>query len=263
MKGAQARNLSGFISIVDGLIEKWTPKNVDWYLQLWFRGHANKDWELKPGLHRSEDNSAGPGDEYYNEGQLMETFKLKAPTYLQRQPSSDWEWLFVMQHYGLRTRLLDWTESSLIALYFAVRDSTGDADACVWVMNPWWLNYHTFNDYVLFAADNAKAKNYGPLKPKQKLKGKLPIAITPIHSSSRIVAQRGVFTIHGTKNKSLDKLTGLKHNVQTCLCRIIIPRDDIERIRRELSVSGITETLIFPELDGLCREIKRDFFGVK
>src|SRR6185436_478407 len=144
MNNTEARSLSEFISLIEELTEEWTPKNVNWYLQLWFRGHANKDWELKPGLHRLEDDAPGMGDEYYSEAQLMETFKLRAPTYLERQPSTDWEWLFLMQHYGLRTRLLDWTESSLIALYFAVRDNMGDVDGCVWVMSPWWLNYQTF-----------------------------------------------------------------------------------------------------------------------
>jgi len=186
-------SLAGFVEAVQHLVEEWTPKPADWYLQPWFRGHGNVSWSLVPNLYRARTAIAGVGAGYYSEAILLEKFRLRAPMFLERLPATDWEWLFLMQHYGLPTRLLDWTESSLIALYFAIRDHTDKADAAVWVMNPWWLNCQTFGKYLLFPADDRRAKKHAPLLSGRNLKGRLPLAITPIHASPRIAAQRGVF----------------------------------------------------------------------
>jgi FRG domain len=261
MKRMQATSLAEFVKAVEKLVRDWTPKDAEWYLQPWFRGHGDAAWVLEPGWYRPSTSTQGIGADYYNEATLLEKFKLRAPTYLERLPSSDWEWMFVMQHYGLWTRLLDWTESSLIALYFAIRDNRGDTDAAVWVLNPWWLNRQTFGDYVLFPADDERADDYAPLRPGQKLKGKLPLAITPVHASSRIAAQRGVFTIHGTEKAALDSLAKRKGEEPTYLQPIMIPKASVSRVSQELSIAGISESLIFPELSGLCREIKAGFFG--
>lgn len=254
-------SLAEYVSAIETLIEQWTPAGVDWYLQPWFRGQRNAAWSLKPGWYRSSSSPQGVGDEYYSESQLLELFKLRAPTYLERLPASDWEWLFLMQHYGLPTRLLDWTESSLIGLYFAVREGSEDSDAAVWVLSPWWLNRATFGDYVLFSADDDRARAHAPLRPKQALAGKLPIALTPVRASQRIVSQRGVFTVHGSDPGGLDQLARQHGTATPCLRRIVLPRQVLGQVRRELSIAGITESLIFPELSGLCRELQTQFFG--
>jgi hypothetical protein len=89
----------------------------------------------------------------------------------------------------------------------------------------------------------------------------LPIAITPIHASQRIAAQRGVFTIHGTERGALDRLARRRGKVRPGLKRIVIPSAHIRAVQRESAISGISESLIFPELSGLCREIMMGFFG--
>jgi hypothetical protein len=253
-------SLAGYVAAVNALVEAWTPKDTEWYLQPWFRGHGSTRWQLQPSLYRKR-AAGGVGAQYYSEAQLLESFKLRAPRYLDRLPRDDWEWLFVMQHYGLPTRLLDWTESALVALYFAVRDHRGDADPAVWVTNPWWINRQVFDDYVLFSTDDARAQPWRVGASERECSA-APAAILPVYGSARIQAQRGMFTIHGSDRHGLDALSRRTRG-EVCLHRLVLPHDAVARVRRELWVAGIDETLIFPELDGLCRELHRSFFGIE
>lgn len=252
----RVRGLAEFVERVEAIVAAWTPEGAEWYLQPWFRGHGDVGWKLEPTLYRMP-RVEGVGAEHYHERKLLEMFQGRALRYLDHAPRSDWEWLFEMQHHGLPTRLLDWTESHLVALYFAVRDARGDADACVWVANPWWLGKQAFGDFALHSAHDAKVQ---PWSPSSAELPRTPVPIVPVHSSARIQAQRGVFTIHGSKRDAFDRLAS-ECGESGCLRRLVVPKSSVVRVRLELSRAGITESVVFPELPGLCRELRGFFFG--
>jgi hypothetical protein len=258
----QITDLGNFIKAVHSIVDDWTLPGADWYPMLWFRGHGDANWTLEPGQYRLPPPGDSVGADWYNERTLLSEFKFRAPLYLPfPPPQTDWEWLFVMQHYGLPTRLLDWTESSLIALYFALRDNAGRSDAVVWVLNPWWLNKQSLGEFEIPHAGDARLNDWAPeISGERPVHGVLPVAIKPLQASPRIRSQKGFFTIHGTEHLTLDRIAS-SVEASGGLRRLTIPRRRVADMKRDLSMAGITETTIFPELEGLCREIKAWFCG--
>jgi hypothetical protein len=86
---------------------------------VWFRGHSDSSFELLPSVfRRSGKNQDGP---YHNEVALLKEFVRRHPQ-AKHEHSSTLELLTYAQHYGLPTRLLDWTENLLVAIYFACNE---------------------------------------------------------------------------------------------------------------------------------------------
>jgi FRG domain-containing protein len=220
----------------------------------WFRGQGDISWPLLPRLYRLSENP-----EY--EREMYRDFRLRATAFLRLVPSHDLEWLFVMQHYGIPTRLLDWTESHLSALYFAVLDFQSAKDGAVWVLDPWSLNKlslgwqsvppsteEVFADYVL------KLNEGGVVV--RKVKASKPVAVRPARSTERIVAQRGTFTIHGRSTASLDNIAKVgKKSAKLRLACIPIDGNSKTNLLKELFLAGISHSVIFPDLEGLSKEI--------
>ncbi len=238
---------------------------------IWYRGCGSGAYTLLPSLYRH--GILRTPDELSDlERRLMTRFRQRSMPYHSRPLSDDWDTLFFMQHYGVPTRLLDWTENPLIALHFALMGAQRIAapsgryafakEAAIWVFDPVAWNRHalshvSFDGDVLSPGDEA-IKGYGPT-PKFAGMHNQPVALYGAHNSARIVAQQGVFTIFGRGIKPIEQVFVDDDFPAQCLMKIIIPKSLISPMRRSLLNHGITESVVFPDLEGLAREIKRVF----
>lgn len=254
----KAGDLSEFLRIAMQHRDRWFPDEPTW--GPWFRGHRCSKWKLAPTFYRHFPQPWPVKRGQRNlDSEIQQEFVMTAPSLMGVRPRNRWEWYFLMQHSGTPTRLLDWTEGGLIALYFAVRDSDGGEDAAVWLIDPWWLNKCVVghSEVVPPGADGMSEedeKRYQPWLPKRFARNatlpKLSAAVYASHIAPRISTQRSCFTIHGSQVDSLDRLAD-KENSK--LVKVVIPAQSVKRIKQELVTCGIDEVTIYPDLDGLGR----------
>jgi len=232
----------------------------------WYRGVSKANYDLKPKVYRK---SGFEAVRKYNriktdEDEIKRAFKSSAVQLMTEPhlPEDEKGWYFLMQHYGAPTRLLDWTDGALLALYFAVRELKEPRDAAVWVLDPSWLNDKTLGgdeETYLQGVLLPEWKETDPWFPKpfeEVLHPKMPLALDPPHVARRVSVQRSHFTIHGTDRNGLDRLVGQKNS------RLVkIGQTGIINILDDLATHGIVETTVFPDLEGLSRELMREWGG--
>jgi hypothetical protein len=240
-------SLGGYLQAVTQVKTRWEQSEGAIAMTAWFRGHEDASWSLIPSIYR-------PEFARLPEYECRRDFRRRAYPYLlgtAREPTDDWDWYFLMQHHGLPTRLLDWSESPLVGLFFALREKPGEKDAVVWMLDPFWLNNEVaaFGDLVLSHHDSRIA-GYLPGE-SAAAKATVPVAVDPPYTSRRITAQQGCFTIHGSDRRPLDSY----HILRQRMFRFLVPNDRARHVRRELRDAGFTESVMFPDLSSLCREL--------
>jgi hypothetical protein len=241
---------------------------------LWFRGTGKSNHKLQPTLYRHGSRTGMPVLEAL-EKDLMMRFKQRSIPFLTRSFTDEWDWLFFKQHYGIPTRLLDWTENPFIGLYFAVMSAqfkgriksnaptlSFSSEAAVWVLDPIMWNGHAlrhqgFDRGVLTPNDEA-LQSYKPLTKFTDMNVH-PVALYGAHNSPRIVAQRGVFTIFGQSTSGMEEAYANDAFPDGSLLKIVLEKTVLPEIRKSILNNGITESVVFPDLEGLAKEIKRDF----
>jgi hypothetical protein len=228
----------------------------------WFRGTRRSEYDLEPSLYRHpivRDANALIELEWA----LLSDFRHRAPPFTTNIPTKDLEVLFLMQHFGVPTRLLDWSESPFVALFFALENARlkgSDAhDSSVWILNPIGLNSLAADlregSNQVYGAYADELGGYQPRSEGRKVTERLPSALYGIHNSPRIVAQRGTFVIFGNDTTPMNKhpkLTGPDGIIR----RIDIDKKAKGEMFAALTRMGVSDSVIYPDLDGLGREIK-------
>ena len=236
----KVKSLAGFFDVISASI---TAKE-----KFWFRGHSKVEWPLAPSALRYKRHN-----DRERALRLISEFKRVADIKLPRLPSpgEELKWAQLAQHYGVPTRLLDWTESATIALYFACLKTT--ADGMVFMLNPVDLNRMSFpqKPRVLDAGlDALTIGRYLKLDGRRRKRGPKTVAVNPVWNSERLMLQKGVFTLHGSR-------FDLDYDQAPSLVALPVLRESKAQLLSELQRVGVDEMSIFPELEHSCKFLVR------
>lgn len=220
------------------------PSSVESFLNV-YRSQPS-DCVLLPKLFRtwSKDHDPSGADLEALETRLLREFKRQAIPYIDTIPQNDLEWLALAQHHGLATRLLDWTESPLTALFFAIYDyDKNERDAEIWRLGGVSIPSLSFSSLSKYDSEISQGRIY---------------IYTPRHINPRISSQQGCFTVHPINDewhvplqkREIDDNEGIKVSK---ICSI--PHTAKRHLLSELSELGIDHLSIFPDLEGLCRKL--------
>jgi hypothetical protein len=216
------------------------------------RGQS-RDWPLLPKLFRPPDESVSMDDSLWTkhvqkaEMTMLNHLKNDSPFLLPSKPDNDWDWLSMGQHYGLATRLTDWTANPLTGFFFAVENPL-----CPKPMVYVYDAMHTQQ-----VTDDERRKDASPLGDIKQSR-----VLQPTSHSQRVALQAGWHIVHRLhKNKSnggwkvlpLEKMDLHRHRLQV----LEISPGHAGKIRAELNNMGVYHATIYGTLESVCHSINQ------
>jgi hypothetical protein len=264
-----ARSDHSKTKVVDlGSLERAVSEAIgrfDHFLPIW-RGHANHRWKLTAEAFRQAKDGR-----HYSEVTLIRYFMAQAESRSLRCPNinDNLGWLMLARHYGLPTRLLDWTNSPLVALYFASLEDPDrpKADGCLWAISAGRLNEQMTGEHRLFAPDEQKIQDtaniafeVGDLERRRKTKAinARTLASGTREIDPRILVQHASFTVHSDGTPLCGVRYKLRRKGKALPWRYCfrIPADRKKSLRNTLSNFAMTRASLFPDLGALAEHLK-------
>lgn len=245
------------ITDIDSLLKGISFANEKFKGQVWWRGQRAYEWDLRPSIFRKSNDG-------YEEQSGILRFQQKAVSrHSDIPPMSDMSaWLFLMQHYRLPTRLLDWTEAPLVAAYFGCEvdechrchpECIADADGALFALSPYLLNRFQIKRNELLMPEEKEALDaMAPAFNDGKAEASHVVAVRPSEVDIRLMVQLSVFTLNGF-DTSID---GLEKSDDFTI-KYKIPASVKSELISKLKQLGVRLSNIFPDLEHLAEEIRQ------
>jgi hypothetical protein len=197
------------------------------------------------------------------EEHILRNYIRYARPYIGAEATNDWEQLVSAQHHGVPTRLLDWSYSPLVAVFFATRPSAGSRDRAVWRLD--WQAVHQafgFPPLALRTSDLDTlldgGEHYSPWELFARDHEEKPFAclLEPPSIDARIVAQAAAFTLCSDRCQPFDAFLE-QHGLGDALVKFVIHADLVSQFRDQMDLVGVDERRLFPDLDGVAAALRR------
>lgn len=230
--------LSEFISFLENL-----PKGF-----ILSRGHS-QDYSLLPSAFRQDQD----GNRLYSKSDIqsfLDDFKNNSYPYLKNPTviESEKEWMVYAQHFGIPTKLLDFTYSHITSLMFSLENAFNEKtskDGVIWFLNPQTLNSLSTNQsfnkiFILSDSESQLDKASGP------------VVLTCKRINERIHAQNGLFVYFQEEHHSSPLEQYCNDQI---LKKVIIDKESKKEILKSLNSLGMGYTSIYPELSSVSKDI--------
>ena len=225
-----------------------------------FRGMADTGWALETSLDRLRTQLQVQAEHY-----LLSTFQRRAHHYIADPPRLEdtLEWLALMQHHGAPTRLLDWTKSPYVAIFFAMSSGGDSGEAALWAIDLEWCKREALQRLQV-SADPGESLGKPEVFSTAFLSSSglttsntLVAPMQPFRMNQRLTIQQGLFLCPGNVGVSFEQnlLAFQGSGFSGSVHKIVIPRWLRIECLRALNKMNINQGTLFPGLDGFAQSL--------